>query len=73
MFEITDEEYKSSKSQIVTKEKGRGKNTKYLPFTFSEQGIAMLSGILNSEKAIKINIAIMRIFVILRNSILNLE
>ena len=73
MFEITDEEYKSSKSQIVTKEKGRGNHTKYLPFAFSEQGIAMLSGILNSEKAIKINIAIMQIFVILRNSILNLE
>lgn len=73
MFELTEEEYKSLRSQIVTLEKGRGKHSKYLPFAFTEQGIAMLSSILNSEKAIKINIAIMRTFVLLRNSILSLE
>lgn len=73
MFELTEEEYKSLRSQIVTLEKGRGKYSKYLPFAFTEQGIAMLSSILNSEKAIKINIAIMRTFVLLRNSILSLE
>lgn len=73
MFELTEDEYKSLRSQIVTLEKGRGKHSKYLPFAFTEQGIAMLSSILNSEKAIKINIAIMRIFVLLRNSILSLE
>lgn len=44
-----------------------------MPFAFTEQGVAMLSGVLKSDKAIKINIAIMRTFVILRNSLLNLE
>jgi hypothetical protein len=73
MFELTESEYKSLRSQIVTLEIGRGKFSKYLPFAFTEQGVAMLSGILKSEKAIKINIAIMRTFVILRNSLLNLE
>ena len=42
---------------------GRGKYSKYLPYAFTEQGIAMLSGILNSDKAIQMNIAIMRAFV----------
>lgn len=73
MFELTENEYKSLRSQIVTLETGRGKFSKYLPFAFTEQGVAMLSGVLKSEKAIKINISIMRTFVILRNSLLNLE
>ncbi len=73
MFELTEDEYKSLRSQIVTLKKGRGKHSKYLPFAFTEQGIAMLSSVLNSEKAININIAIMRIFVLLRNSMLSLE
>ena len=67
MFQLTEDEYESLRSQIVTlKENGRGKHKKYLPFAFTEQGIAMLSGILNSEVAININIAIMRTFVIIR-------
>ena len=67
MFQLTENEYESLRSQIVTlKENGRGKHKKYLPFAFTEQGIAMLSGILNSEVAININIAIMRTFVIIR-------
>ena len=70
MFELTESEYKSLRSQIVTSNKG---GVRYMPFCFTEQGIAMLSSILNSEKAIKINIAIMRTFVLLRNSILSLE
>ncbi len=73
MFELTEEELKSLRSQFVTLEKGRGKHIKYLPFAFTEQGIAMLSSILNSEKAININIAIMRTFVLLRNSLMSLE
>ena len=52
----------SLRSQIVTLE-GRGRYSKYLPYAFTEQGIAMLSGILNSDKAISMNIAIMRAFV----------
>jgi len=42
---------------------GRGQFSKYLPYAFTEQGIAMLSGVLNSDKAIQMNIAIMRAFV----------
>ena len=67
MFQLTENEYESLRSQIVTlKENGRGKHKKYMPFAFSEQGIAMLSGILNSEVAIYVNIAIMRTFVMIR-------
>jgi hypothetical protein len=56
----------SSRSQIVTLKTGRGNNIKYLPYAFTEQGVAMLSGILNSDKAIAMNIAIMRAFVEIR-------
>ncbi|WP_426090494.1 ORF6N domain-containing protein [Flavobacterium sp. DSR3-2] len=67
MFQLSDEEYLSLRSQIVTLENsGRGKYRKYNPFAFTEQGIAMLSGILNSDVAIHVNIAIMRTFVIIR-------
>ena len=57
---------RSSRSQFVTLKSGRGHNLKYLPYAFSEQGVAMLSGILNSDKAISMNIAIMRAFVEIR-------
>ena len=70
MFELTKVEFDDLRSQIVTSSYG---GMRYLPFAFTEQGIAMLSGVLKSEKAININIAIMRTFVILRNSLLNLE
>ncbi|MCF8246375.1 MAG: ORF6N domain-containing protein [Saprospiraceae bacterium] len=69
MFELTKSEFKSLRSQIVTLEKEgsqRGKYSKYLPFVFTEQGVAMLSSVLNSEKAIAVNIAIMRAFVAIR-------
>lgn len=55
---------KSLRLQIETS-KGRG-GTRYLPYAFTEQGLAMLSGILNSDKAIDVNVAIMRAFVMLR-------
>ena len=64
-------EIESLVSQFVIPSKSKFGGSK--PFAFTEQGIAMLSSILNSEKAIKINIAIMRTFVLLRNSILSLE
>lgn len=70
MFELTKDEFDNLRTQIATSSYG---GTRYLPFAFTEQGVAMLSGVLKSEKAIKINIAIMRTFVILRNSLLNLE
>ncbi len=64
MFELTDTEQKSLRSQIVTLK--RGEHSKYKPFAFTEQGVAMLSGVLNSPKAIEVNIAIMRTFVQIR-------
>ena len=72
MFEISNEEYNSLKisirSQIVTLEiDGRGKYPKYPPFAFTEMGVAMLSSVLRSRTAIQVNIAIMRVFVAMRN------
>ena len=66
----TLENASSLRSQIVTLDTGRGKYSKYLPYAFTEQGVAMLSGILNSDKAITMNIAIMRAFVEVRKALL---
>jgi len=72
VFEISREEYNSLRSQIVTLENnGKGKYSKYLPYIFTEQGIAMLSSVLKSDIAIEINIAIMRTFVTIRQFSLN--
>ncbi len=67
MFELTRDEYNSLRSQIASLENGRGNYSKYLPFAFTEQGVAMLSSVLNSKLAIQININIMRAFVAIRN------
>lgn len=56
--------------QTETLKKGRGQHSKYLPYAFTEQGIAMLSGVLNSDKAIDMNIAIMRAIVEIRRILL---
>lgn len=67
MFRLNKEETDALRSQFVTlKPSGRGQHRKYLPYVFTEQGVAMLSSILNSERAIEVNIAIMRAFVKLR-------
>ena len=67
MFQLSEEEYQSLRSQIVIlNDIGRGKHRKFYPFAFTEQGVAMLSGILNSDVAIHVNIAIMRTFVMIR-------
>jgi hypothetical protein len=66
MFQLTDEEWKCLRSQFGIIEKGRGKYPKYLPYAFTEQGVAMLSSVLNSSRAILVNIEIMRAFVRLR-------
>lgn len=58
------------RSQIATLEAGKGKHSKYLPYAFTEQGVAMLSGIINSDKAINMNIAIMRAFVEIKKILL---
>ena len=81
MFKLTKEEFENLRFQIETSEnsglpniqtittKPRG-GTRYLPYAFTEQGVAMLSGILNSDKAINMNIAIMRAFVATRRIVL---
>ncbi len=61
LLELTWEEYHSLRSQIASLK--RGQHSKFLPFAFTEQGVAMLSSVLNSETAINMNIAIMRAFV----------
>jgi hypothetical protein len=63
LFELTKSDFEILRSQIVTSSWG---GLRYLPFAFTEQGVAMLSGILNSDRAIRVNIAIMRAFVHLR-------
>ncbi len=81
MFQLTKDEFEDLRFQIETlnktdnalrlqnaTSKGRG-GTRYLPYAFTEQGVAMLSGILNSDKAISMNIAIMRAFVEIRKII----
>lgn len=66
MFELTNQEYNSLRTQFATlKNLGRGEQRKYLPFAFTEQGVAMLASVLKSEKAIEVNIQIVRAFVIL--------
>ena len=84
MFQLTKEELESLRFRIETLEKnskplrlqnetfkkGRGQHRKYLPYAFTEQGVAMLSGVLNSDKAIQMNIAIMRAFVEVRRVLL---
>ena len=64
MFRLTSEETESLRSQFVTLK--RGEHFKYAPYAFTEQGVAMLSSVLNSERAAQVNIAIMRAFVKLR-------
>lgn len=71
MFKLNEQEYESLRSQIVTLKTGRGQHRKYLPNVFTEQGVAMLSGILQSECAIQVNIAIMRAFVSLRRLLID--
>ena len=70
MFQITKDEFDVLRSQIVTSNERRG-GRRYLPYTFTEQGIAMLSSVLHSERAILVNIQIMRAFVRLREIILS--
>lgn len=67
MFELTNEEYDSLRSQIASlKNLKRGEHSKYLPFVFTEQGVAMLASVLKSEIAIQVNIQIVRAFIALR-------
>ncbi len=66
MFQLNKTDTDSLRSQIAILKTGRGKHRKYLPYAFTEQGVAMLSSVLNSDRAIAVNIEIMRTFVKLR-------
>jgi phage regulator Rha-like protein len=83
MFQLTKDEFESLRSQIerldstnsltsqiVTLKTGRGKHTKFMPYAFTEQGVAMLSGVLHSDKAIEMHVAIMRAFVEIKKIVL---
>ena len=67
MFQLSKEEYQSLRSQFGTLK--RGAHAKYPPMAFTEQGVAMLSSVLNSERAIEVNVAIIRAFVHLRKMV----
>jgi len=66
MFQLSAEEALLLRSQFVTLKSGRGQHRKYSPYAFTEQGVAMLSSVLHSDRAIQVNIEIMRAFVRLR-------
>ena len=68
MFELTSQEYDGLRSQIGTLK--RGEHSKYAPMVFTEQGVAMLSSVLNSPTAIEVNIQIIRVFSRMRELIL---
>jgi hypothetical protein len=69
MFQLTNREFANLKSQIVTSSWGGIRRA--MPYAFTEQGVAMLSGILNSPRAIRVNIEIMRAFVRLRQMLIS--
>jgi hypothetical protein len=62
MFQLTPDESQVLRSQFVTLESGSGRHSKYLPYVFTEQGVAMLSTVLRSKRAIQVNVEIMRAF-----------
>ena len=66
MFQLTAEESARLRSQFVTLKTGRGQHRKYLPYAFTEQGVAMLASVLRSKRAVLVNVEIMRAFVRLR-------
>ena len=73
MFELTSEEVSALRCQNGILKTGRGQHSKYLPFAFTEEGVAMLSGVLRSKVAVQVNINIMRAFVAVRQAIAALQ
>lgn len=73
MFELTSEEVSALRCQNGILKTGRGQHSKYPPFAFTEEGVAMLSGLLRSKIAIQVNINIMRAFVAVRQAVLSLQ
>ena len=73
MFQLTLDESQVLRSQFVTLKSGSGRHSKYLPYVFTEQGVAMLSTVLRSKRAVQVNIEIMRAFVRLRRMLASNE
>src|SRR3981081_3802281 len=69
-FQLTDDEVAGLRFHFETSKRGRG-GRRYLPYAFTEQGVAMLSSVLRSSRAVQVNIAIMRTFVRLREMLLS--
>ena len=67
MFQLTDEEHASLRSQSATLKTGRGQHRKFLPYAFTEHGAIMAASVLNAPKAIEMSILVVRAFVKLRN------
>ncbi|HWK03411.1 MAG TPA: ORF6N domain-containing protein [Puia sp.] len=70
LFELSAEEFQEWRSQFGTSNEGDKMGLRYAPYVFTEQGVAMLSSVLNSERAIKVNIQIIRIFTRMRELLL---
>jgi outer membrane murein-binding lipoprotein Lpp len=73
MFELTSDEVMALRCQNGILKTGRGQHSKYPPFAFTEEGVAMLSGLLCSKIAIQVNINIMRAFVVVRQAVSALQ
>lgn len=73
MFELTSEEVAALRCQNGILKTGRGQHSKYSPFAFTEEGVAMLSGLLRSKIAIQVNINIMRAFIAVRQAVSALQ
>ena len=71
MFQLEKDEYINLRSQFASSSLNQHCGARYLSFAFTELGVAMLSSVLKSEKAIEVNIAIMRAFVLMRQFVLN--
>ena len=73
MFQLSAEEFEVLRSQIATSKKETRGGRQYLPFVFTEQGVAMLSSVLRSKVAIEVNISILRAFVLMRQMVIGYE
>ena len=71
MFQLNMEEANFSRSRIAILKKGKGSNIKYFPYAFTEQGVAMLSSVLRSERAVQVNIQIIRVYIKMKQVLLD--
>ena len=72
MFQLSSDEDEAMRFQSGSSNKGRG-GRRYLPYAFTQEGVAMLSSVLNSPSAVQVNIAIMRAFIRLRQMVLSVD